>query len=418
MTGKSFGRRPFLLGSAAATAAGGLALPRVASAATNITYWHHFTSQSEFAGLRDIMNLFGKADPTISVTQENIPNPDFMAKFTAAVVSNSRPDTTMIAMERVSDMVAMKGLVDLTPRINQWNLKQYFDAKCWNGVTRDGKIYGTPAFTFVDWMYYRKDWFEEAGIAGPPQNFAEFTTAAEKLTDPKRNRYGFGMRGGAGGADYVIDVLLAYGSPIVQDGKPAIDRKLAIEAIGWWSSLYTKLKVVPPSAPNDSYSQIMQAFRTGQTGMIWHHTGSLAEISGSLKPNVQFMTMPIPAGPATRFAHLSYAYNGIMKPEHEDAGWDWVSFWGETDPAIALLKETGYFPASSQVAKDPRITSNPIYQAAIETVGFGKIWPQFAGMPGWTYNVVLPAFQSILVGRSTVEQAVDTILQGLEQALH
>jgi multiple sugar transport system substrate-binding protein len=114
-----------------------------------------------------------------------------MAKFTAAVVSNSRPDTIMIAMERVSDMVAMKGLVELTLRVDQWNLKQYFDAKCWNGVTRDGKIYGTAAFTFVDWICYRNDGFEEAGVTSPPQTFAEFTTVAEKLTDPKRNRYGF-----------------------------------------------------------------------------------------------------------------------------------------------------------------------------------------------------------------------------------
>jgi multiple sugar transport system substrate-binding protein len=119
MTGKSLGRRAFLLGSAAAAAACGLALPCAASAATNINYWHAFTSQSEFAGPRDIMNLFGEADPTISVRQENIPNPDFMAKFTAAVVSNSRPDTIMIAMERVSDRMAMKGLVDLTPRVDQ-----------------------------------------------------------------------------------------------------------------------------------------------------------------------------------------------------------------------------------------------------------------------------------------------------------
>jgi len=40
-----------------------------------------------------------------------------MAKFAAAVLSGSRPETTMVAAERFADMVAMSGLVDLTERI-------------------------------------------------------------------------------------------------------------------------------------------------------------------------------------------------------------------------------------------------------------------------------------------------------------
>ena len=65
-------------------------------------------------------------------------------------------------------------------------------------AARGGKIYGVPAFTFVDWMYYRKDWFDEAGLA-PPATMQDFAAAAVKFTDPAKGRYGFGMRGGPGG---------------------------------------------------------------------------------------------------------------------------------------------------------------------------------------------------------------------------
>ena len=38
------------------------------------------------------MKLFAAAHPDITVTPENIPNPEFMAKITAAVVAGSRPE--------------------------------------------------------------------------------------------------------------------------------------------------------------------------------------------------------------------------------------------------------------------------------------------------------------------------------------
>ena len=94
-------------------------------------------------------------------------------------------------------------------------------------------------------------------------------------------------------------MMEAFGSPIVKNGKPAIDRAAAIEAVGFYAGLFVKDKVAPPSAPSDSYRQIMEAFRTGQTAMVWHHTGSLIEISQALKPGAQFSTAH-PCRPARR----------------------------------------------------------------------------------------------------------------------
>ena len=52
-------------------------------------------------------------------------------------------------------------------------------------ITHEGRIYGVPAFSFVDWIYYRKDWFDAAGIA-VPTTLAELRDAAIKLTDASR----------------------------------------------------------------------------------------------------------------------------------------------------------------------------------------------------------------------------------------
>ncbi len=416
---KGLSRRDFL--KLAAAGGAGLAMANLlpafaqAEAAGDINYWHHFTSDSEFQGLEAVMELFAKKYPNIKLTQENIPNADFMAKYTAAVAADSRPNTTMVAPERFPDMNGMESLVDLTDRINNWDLKTSFPENCWTGITADEKIYGVPAFSFIDWMYYRVDYFEEAGISKPPTTFEEFQEAAIKLTDPSKERYGFGLRGGGGGQGYVIGMLEAFGSPIVVDGKAAIDKPKAIEAIKFWSELFTVHKVVPPSAPSDSFSGIMEGFKIGQTAMVFHHTGSLTDLSTALGDKI--MTAVLPKGPENTISYLGYQYNGVSNDDNVDAGWDWVSFWGEADPAVAFLEKTGYFPASSVIADDPRVTGNKLYGAAFDSLKIGRLRETFVGYAEWSQNVVLPAYQKVLVGDATVEQAVDEMIIGLEKVL-
>jgi len=411
-----FDRRTMLKLGGGALAASAL-LPRLALAqSTAINYWHTFTSQSEFAGLDAVMKLFAKAHPDITVTQENIPNPEFMAKITAAVVSGSRPNVTMVASERFQDLLAMGALTDMTDRIAKWERRGDFDDKRFVPITKDGKTYGVPGFTFVDWMYYRKDWFAEAGIA-PPTTLEELRQAAIKLTDASKGRYGFGLRGGPGGQNFVVNMMEAFGSPVKKpDGSVGLERDKVVQALDFYSGLFVKDHAVPPSAANDGFQQIITGFQTGQTAMIWHHTGSYQDISSKLKPGVEFGTFPIPAGPVKRVARLSYSYNCITKQENADASWEWAKFWGEPDAAVAFLEKTGYFPASNVAAADQRITGNEMYKAAAETLGFGLPQPSFPGAAGWAQNVVLPALQQILTGQATPDQAADQIIAGLAAA--
>jgi multiple sugar transport system substrate-binding protein len=386
--------------------------PRAALAqSTQLTYWHALTSQTDFAGLDAVMQLFAAAHPEIALTQEQIPNPEYMAKLTTAVVANNMPDALMVTAGRQADLVAMNALMDITAEIEAWPLKDDYK---WDAITIDGKIYGIPAFTFVDWMYYRKDWFDELGIK-VPTNYPEFLEAAIKVTDPSKNRYGFSMRGAAGGGNFVIDVMEAFGAPVVHGDRVGLERAPAIEALRWYTELFTKHKVVPPSAPSDGFQQIMTAFQTGQTAMIWHHTASFPDMSAKLKPGVEFATAKMPAGPVTHIARTQYGYNSLTRSENKDASLEWIKFWsGSVDAAIAFLEKASYFPASAKLANDPRIVGNPLNAPAVETLAFGRPPPAFPGLAGWNEQVVLSSFQSVLIGQMSVEDAVDHMIAELE----
>jgi multiple sugar transport system substrate-binding protein len=383
-----------------------------------VSYWHTFTSQSEMDGLDKVTKAFNQKYPKVVVNSENVPNADFMAKFTLAVQGGGKPETTMISSTRLPDMVTMGGLIDLTSRVASWDQRQYLPDARFKDATVNGKIYGVPSFAFVDWMYYRADWFKEAGLA-PPKTFDDFQNAAIKLTDPSKNRFGFGMRGAIGGEGMVIEVMRSFGSPIVDDkGQPAMDRQKATDALRWFTDLFTKYHAVPPSVTNDSFQQIMTGFFTGQTAMLWHHTGSLIDVSTALGADSgKFGTMPRPAGPAAHIADVSYSYNGMSDPKNADADWAWLDHWAQPDTQITFLESTGYFPSSTKVVDDARIQKNPYYAAAIETLKFGGPAPAFAGSSNWGTTVLLPNFQRVLLGEIKPEEAVDVMMKGLDKAV-
>ncbi len=383
-----------------------------------VSYWHTFTSQSEMDGLDKVTKAFNQKYPNVTVNSENVPNSDFMAKFTLAVQGGGKPETTMISSVRLPDMVTMGGLIDLTARVASWDQRQYLPPERFKDATVNGKIYGVPSFAFVNWMYYRADWFKDAGLA-PPKTFDDFQNAAIKLTDPSKNRFGFGMRGAGGGEGMVIEVMRSFGSPIVDDkGQPAMDRQKATDALRWFTDLFTKYHVVPPSVTNDSFQQIMTGFTTGQTAMLWHHTGSLIDVSTALGADSgKFGTMPRPAGPAAHIGDVSYSYNGMSDPKNADADWAWLDHWAQPDTQITFLESTGYFPSSTKVVDDARVQKNPYYAAAIETLKFGGPAPAFAGSSNWGTTVLLPNFQRVLLGEIKPEEAVDNMMKGLDKAV-
>lgn len=379
-----------------------------------LTYWGTFTTARELAGYARVIALFNQKYPDIRIVAESIPSASFMGKITAAVAAQSPPSTSMFFSERRYDMVGMNGLVDLTDRINNWSARSDYSPKTWSEADVGGRYYGVPVFKYVDWMYYRKDWLAEAGLE-PPKTLDDLVVVAKKLTDPSKGRFGFGLRGGASGQRELIDIIEAFGSPIVVDGQPAMKRDLAIEAVTYMSDLYLKHKVCPPSSPVNGYRPMMDAFKGGQTAIIFTNTGSLTEVQAALRPD-QFGTAVRPKGPAQHINRVFNVYNGIMDPRQADAGWAWLAFWADKEAAIAMFEETGYLPATISGLNDSRIVKESVFETAVAASAFGQVRPGFPGSPGWEENIVLPEFQKVLVGASTPAAAVDAMIAGLEAA--
>jgi multiple sugar transport system substrate-binding protein len=386
-----------------------------AAPAVTVVYWHTFFEQL-LPALDQIIKGFKTAEPNVTINAVAVPQPDFATKITTAVQAGSVPDTALTGGSYY-DLIAMKALEDVSSREQSWPEAKDVLKAAWDGVTVNGKIYAVPAFMFVTWMYYRKDWFDAAGITSAPVDWNAFLAAAKKLTNPAKKQYGFGMRGGSGGESYVILWMLAAGGELLdQNNKVVLNSPASVSGFQWYVDLFAKEKVCPPSVPNDAFRQIIDDFKTGLTSMIIHHTGSLQEITTALGDKV--MTMPVPKGPARQIADVSPGSNSIFAAsKQKDASWDWLRYWSKQDVQVTWLKASGYFPTINAVANDPVVKGNPLYKAATETFSFAWSPPTWPGYNGWTPKSVLPHFQSALVGKETAGAAVAAMATDLTKAL-
>ncbi|MBX3080562.1 MAG: sugar ABC transporter substrate-binding protein [Anaerolineae bacterium] len=421
--GSAMSRRNFL--KLAGLAGAGLAVPawslagaqRVA-AQTSLSYWHHLASDAEKAGLQAIVDAY-KAAKNVTVNVELVPNADFMAKFITSAQGNSLPDSTMATQQRLPDMAAAGGLTDITERVDAWAHKADYSDVMWQGASFDGKVYAVPGFMLVYWMFYRVDHFEEVGIKDFPKTWDEFLEAAIKLTDPAKGRFGFAMRGGAGGPVHILDVIESWNGPVLDaEGKITMDEQKTTDALRYYGELLTKYNVVSPSAPSDGYQQISTMFKAGQASMMPTHTGALADIQGTLgKDGKMFMSAATPGGAAAQIARILPINNGMGSAAQADATWDWLSFWGEAENQITFNQKTGYFPTLTAALTDKRVTENIFNKAAIDAAPNYHLNPNFLGAAFWFDQVIGPAFQQVLTKQIQPEDAAKLIIDGLATAL-
>jgi multiple sugar transport system substrate-binding protein len=379
-----------------------------------MTYWNHFTGAPERAAFAETTEAFKKASPAIEADIQTVTNDDWMAKYIASTTAKSGPDAVMIDQSRFIDMLRIGGLRDITTYNKQWPGAAAV-AGTTTGFTSNRKVYGVPFFTFIDWMYYRKDFLDAAGIKKAPTTLAEFRDAAIAMTNPAKGQYGFAMRGGSGGGGFIVQLLHAYNGPIISPSfKCTLKLDAAVEAMRFWVDLAVKDKAVVPTVATDGYAQIFSNFYTGKAGMVMHHGGSFIDVGKNLKYGTEVMSLARPKGPKAQLGSQGPLANGLFQhTKNPDAAFEYVSFLGGASAQSTFLKATGYFPTSSEAATDKFISDNRQFDAAV--AGLGTLWNSytFPGLTAWRDLTCLPEFQKCLIGTQTAEGAAKVIVDKL-----
>jgi multiple sugar transport system substrate-binding protein len=378
-----------------------------------INHWY-WVPNADIPRYTEMIDEFNRTHTDVHVVWENVPQKDVRTKFITAYQVGEGPDS--FAMQQwVAQLSAMDMLEPLDDYIADWKGKDGIFPNLWNSAKINGKQYGIPWKLLVTYMYYRADWFKELGLQ-PPQTMDEFVKAAKALTGKYTNeegetvdRYGFGLRGGAGNGYTYYIWTQSYGAKFYdENGKAVFNSPVAVEATQKYLDLYLKEKVVPPSVVGDGFAEVVGAFKSGRTAMLNHHIGTSVEISKALGDKAGVTLFP--ASPAGRWSEASVINHGVSSiSKHKQAAFTFIAWMSEDWAVEHQGRYLGSVPITKNVAALPYFSGNPFYQVSNESVKYGGTFPK---TPGWGViidTLTVKLLQQALMGQITAQEMVRQI---------
>jgi len=366
----------------------------------------------------EMVEEFNAANPEIKVEIENIPLKDYHDKLVTALSAGAGPDVARFKDWWLGEFHEAGLLEPLSGYIENWSGKDDVIPNLWNTgkIPGEEEIYMMPHQFITFYLYYRKDWFQEAGLK-PPVTFDDFLEAAQILTDPEANRYGFGLRGGSGGQDQWLAFMVAGGARVVDEaGNIVINSEKAVEVNQWYIDLYRKHKVAPPSAPTDDYARITGAFKAGITAMIAHHVGSSVIMTEALGDKLGVAHIPVadPGNPATMATMSGNVIFATSKTK--DAAFKFLSWITETRQMDRWSRSrNGQLPVLKSVAAMDYYNQNEFFRISLEAADFAITWPPLPGVGYVAASVWQVNMQRALLGEISSKEMLDAIAEALKE---
>lgn len=394
-----------------------VALPSLGQADTTLKYWLWLDDPTDTT-VSELVDKFNSLHPEIRVVIENVPLKDYHDQLAIALSAGVGPDAARFKDWWLGEFREADLLEPLSSYIGEWPAKDDVIPNLWNmgKIPGEEEIYMMPHQFITFYLYYRKDWFTEAGL-NSPATFEEFLTAAKTFTDPGNNRYGFGLRGGDGGQDQWLAFMVAGGAPVVdEEGNIVINSPKAVDVNQWYIDLYSKYKVVPPSAPTDAYAQVTGAFQAGITAMMAHHVGSSVLMVEKLGDKVGVCPIPAadPKNPATM---ITMSGNVVFSPSQaKEEAFKFISWLTEPEQMDKWSRSrNGQLPVLNSVARMDHYINNEFFRVSMEGADYAIGWPPLPGVGYVSSHVWQVNMQRALLGEITSQEMLDEIARALKE---
>ena len=188
------------------------------------------------AEIDQIARDFEAQNPDIKVNMEYVAYDSVHDKIVTGMAAKPPAyDAAMIDVIWPDEFIKAGYLLDVTNRVTPDMKANIFPAS-WNGVTRNGKVYGMPWLMDVKYFMYNKDMLQKAGITNPPTTWEEMMDQAKAIK-------------AKGLADYPIDwswnqkeavicdftaLLFGNGGAFLDaGGKPVFNNDKGVQTLAW-----------------------------------------------------------------------------------------------------------------------------------------------------------------------------------------
>jgi len=392
---------------------------------SEVVFWTGFSGQPERRVMDSMVTTFMKLYPEIKVKKVVVPGTETqVAKLLTSLAAGVGPDVYHLDRFTVSERAAsgvLQALDKYIPGIRQEIEKTYLDFG-WKECVYQNKVWALPWDTDVRALYYRKDFFRQAGL-NPPTTIDELDRCAEKLSvtkNGKLERMGFVPWWNQG---WHYTWGWAFGGEFY-DGKTqkitANDPKI-VESFAWQKSYcdkYGMKNLESFSAAYERQEEVLNPFVSGKTAMVVTGDWFIAFMR-QFGPDIDYGIVPIPR-PAE-----------YKEPTSWSGGWSMVIPIGAKNPKDAAkfvkwycgpeaneiyAKGTYHLPVSIKAFETTFLREEPGYKVFLDVLPYSRCRPVIpVGALYW--DELTAARDYVIHGKKTPKKALDDVVARVQPEL-
>jgi arabinogalactan oligomer/maltooligosaccharide transport system substrate-binding protein len=332
-----------------------------------VTIWNAYgTGSAEEKALAQVLDMVKAKNPNATINVLQIPFDQVFNKFETEVAAGGGPDMFTVPNDNLGNEVRAGLLAPVDDLIA--NYKSQYTPLAIDGLTVDGKIYGTPVIVKAVALYYNKD-----TVPTPPKttdDLLALVKSGKKLVLNQNAYHNFGFSGAFGGK-----LLADDGTCIADQG-------------GWTEAMQylADLKAAGAQFETDG-GKADTLFRQGQVDMIVNGPWVLGDYKSDLGDKVGVVPMPAGAkGAANPLSGIDGWYiNSNTTGDKLTAAFN-LSLWLTGAEAQKIYADVAGAPTvrNDVTASDPLVAAFASAGSAgfprPQSKEFGNFWAPFGDM--------------------------------------
>ena len=159
----------------------------VIMAKTNISFWTTETQSERMKTIQLILDTFEALNDDIQVKLVPVDENDLPTQMAAASAAGNIPEVIEMGSE-LAVTFGSEGIMDFGAHeavINKIGRDDFFKGALQLTTSPSGQAYALPYHGWVQGIWYRADWFKEAGLA-PPTTWYNILKAAKHFNNPAK----------------------------------------------------------------------------------------------------------------------------------------------------------------------------------------------------------------------------------------
>jgi multiple sugar transport system substrate-binding protein len=298
--------------------------------------------KNQLPAIQEIIKLFNKENPNITVKTELTPYKQYFQKLETAATGGALPDVLWMNGPHIVQYATGNVLLPISDLVKKDNYSlDNYPKSLVNLYTVGGKVYGIPKDFDTTGFWYNKKIFDEAGVPYPDDtwDWNKLKEVAKKLTNKNKGIWGYASVLGNQGGYY--DLIWQNGGHIVsEDGKSVgFDQPEAIEALKYDISFIKE--GLSPTQAQMTETAPSDLFSSGKIAMMFDGPWMVPEY----KKNPDLNVAVLPKGKQRAVSIHGLANVISANTKHKDAAWKFVQFLGSKDAAEVFAKTGTVIPA-------------------------------------------------------------------------